>query len=307
MLPPVDPGVIESNPKFAILYKDLCTRKLNPDGSTRDTKKQRVHDEIRRNLNTARTSDTQIQILLSMLSDLPSKASELPPELHAVVEVVTAQLSGQIPDSDRNILAGDVDSFLENISTISAEISYQLITIAEHLCKIADPIKTPSISNLNEKAAFLQAQAMAELPESLAREREELANTAYKVLTLHRQVLETSIKILEQTMHGSLARATKAKAEHLGTRATSLGLQAKIYTLTHPPPKEFMEALKSFRVGLGTTEKELRDREGLARRALELYERAGEKGMRDIAKRAQHLRAEIGKTEAEIEKLERGE
>jgi hypothetical protein len=48
MLPPVDPGTLQRNPNFELLYKDLTTRKLNPDGSTRDTKKQRMHDEIRR-------------------------------------------------------------------------------------------------------------------------------------------------------------------------------------------------------------------------------------------------------------------
>ena len=48
MLPPIDPTVLQRNPNFEILYKDLCTRKLNHNGSTRDTKKQRVHDEIRK-------------------------------------------------------------------------------------------------------------------------------------------------------------------------------------------------------------------------------------------------------------------
>lgn len=48
MLPAVDPAVLQQNPNFEVLYKDLTTRKLNADGSTRDTKKQRVHDEIRR-------------------------------------------------------------------------------------------------------------------------------------------------------------------------------------------------------------------------------------------------------------------
>lgn len=47
MLPPVEPAVFERNPNFEVLYKDLCARKLNVDGSTRDTKKQRMHAEIR--------------------------------------------------------------------------------------------------------------------------------------------------------------------------------------------------------------------------------------------------------------------
>jgi hypothetical protein len=40
MLPPVDSAVLERNPNFDVLYKD-------PDGSTRDTKKQRIYGEIR--------------------------------------------------------------------------------------------------------------------------------------------------------------------------------------------------------------------------------------------------------------------
>lgn len=35
MLPPVDTAVLDSSPKFNALYQDLCTNKLNPDGSTR--------------------------------------------------------------------------------------------------------------------------------------------------------------------------------------------------------------------------------------------------------------------------------
>jgi hypothetical protein len=56
MLPPVDPAVLKQNPNFEVLYKDLCTRKLNPNGSTRDTKKQRVHDEMRRVSRTLKFS-----------------------------------------------------------------------------------------------------------------------------------------------------------------------------------------------------------------------------------------------------------
>lgn len=50
----------------------------------------------------------------------------------------------------------------------------------------------------------------------------------------------------------------------------------------------------------------MRDREGMARRELELYKRAGEKGMRDLAKRKEWLVSEIGGVEAEASKLENG-
>ena len=34
MLPPVDPAVLSANPKFDVLYRDLCINKLNSDGSS---------------------------------------------------------------------------------------------------------------------------------------------------------------------------------------------------------------------------------------------------------------------------------
>lgn len=46
MLLPVDPTMMKHNPNFEILYNDIRTRKLTVQGATRDTKKQRIHDEI---------------------------------------------------------------------------------------------------------------------------------------------------------------------------------------------------------------------------------------------------------------------
>jgi len=85
-----------------------------------------------------------------------------------------------------------------------------------------------------------------------------------------------------------------------------LGLQAKIHTFAHPPPAEFVSALKAFKKQQGSGEKALRDREELARRALELYGRAGERGMRDLAGRKEWLVREIAQMESEIGKLEDG-
>ncbi|KAF2708534.1 hypothetical protein K504DRAFT_468859 [Pleomassaria siparia CBS 279.74] len=264
-----------------------------------------MHDEIRRNLVTTRTHLLESQILIQTLSDLPSKAADLPPELHAVIELVTAQLNGHIPDSNRETLSGDVSLFLENIDKIALAVSVQLNTVLSHLCVIADPQKPPEIDRLSTKAQTLRDEATHDLPSELAAGRVELANTAYKVLTTHRRVLESSIRILEQTMHGSLARATKTKAEYMHARATVLGLQARIHTHAHPPPAEFVAALRNFKDSQGASEVALRDRESLARKALELYDRAGEKAMKDIAKRATYLHEEIARMQEEIEKLER--
>jgi hypothetical protein len=197
--------------------------------------------------------------------------------------------------------------FIDNITTISDAISTQLSVIVSYLCKTADPKSPPAISNLSNSAASLLRTATHDLPSNLSTTRIHLANTTSDLLTSHLSVLSTSIRILEQTQHGALARHTKASAELLHTRATVLGLQAKIHTIAHPPPAEFVAALKQFKKAQGNGDKALRDREALARRGLELYEKAGDKGMRDLARRKEWLESEIAAVEGEIEVLEHGQ
>jgi hypothetical protein len=57
-----------------------------------------------------------------------------------VIEIVSAQLSGHIPASDRDILSGDVAFFVENIDVIAQAISEQLDKVAGLLCRIAEPL-----------------------------------------------------------------------------------------------------------------------------------------------------------------------
>ncbi len=49
MIPPVEDGVLQSNPDFALLYAKLTTSVLNPDGSTKNqpsTKQRRAVSEV---------------------------------------------------------------------------------------------------------------------------------------------------------------------------------------------------------------------------------------------------------------------
>ncbi|KAF1977773.1 hypothetical protein BU23DRAFT_526280 [Bimuria novae-zelandiae CBS 107.79] len=307
MLPAVEPKILESNPNFEVLYKDLCARKLNADGSTRDTKKQRIHEGIRQDLITLRTKLHTFQLLIQTLATLSSRSATLPQDLHYPIDLVTAQLTGQIAASDREVLAADTQVFLSNIDIIVSALSDQLSTTASLLCKIADPMQPPEIDDLLAKAEELRNAATLALPKDLADEKVHLANTAYTLLNLHLQLLQTSILILERTQHGALARATSTQAEHIAARASLLGLQARIHTHTHPPPAEFVKALKNFKAEQGSNEAKLRDREGLARKTLELYGRAGERGMKDLAARKTVLLSEIARMEKEVEGLEHGE
>lgn len=219
---------------------------------------------------------------------------------------MAAQLSGHIPDSDREILTGDVDYFLENITHVSDALSTQLSAIADYLCKIADPLNPPAVEDLSSQASSLQNLATIDLPQELQLANIALTNTLTTHLSTHLTLLTHAIHVLELTQHGSLSRHTRSSAELLHTRSSLLSLQAKLHTFTHPPPAEFMAALKEFRRQQGSGEKKLKDRESLARRELELYGKAGEKGMRDLARRKGVLLGEIERCEAEVGKLERG-
>ena len=258
-------------------------------------------------LTTARSTLLSTQILIDTLSTLPSRAPTLPDELHACIDLVSALLSGQIPDpSDREILSGDITIFLDNIDIIASAISSQLEILTTHLCTIAAPLSPPPTISLSTTAEDLVNAATLDLPRELATARTDLTNSLTSLLALHKQTLETSIRILEQTQHGSLARHTKARAELLHARATLLGLQAKCYTFGHPPPAEFVDALKKFKASQGSGERALRDREQLARQSLKLYGMAGEKGVRELARRKGVLEAETRRIEQEIAGLERG-
>lgn len=87
---------------------------------------------------------------------------------------------------------------------------------------------------------------------------------------------------------------------------TTLIRENRIHSHTHPPPPEFVAALKNFKASQGTSEAKLKDREALAKRALDLYGKAGEKGMRDLARRKEVLLGEISRMEDEIVNLEQG-
>ncbi len=48
MLPPIESSVLVANPKFEVLYSDLCANKLNENGSSKlDVKAQKERDVLR--------------------------------------------------------------------------------------------------------------------------------------------------------------------------------------------------------------------------------------------------------------------
>jgi hypothetical protein len=83
------------------------------------------------------------------------------------------------------------------------------------------PVPTLS-SQLQARVRALRYTQLSELPVA----RRKMAATAAEVVAARARVLERTVVILERAKHGALARATKAKAEHLAVVAQ--GVEGKL-------------------------------------------------------------------------------
>lgn len=80
----------------------------------------------------------------------------------------------------------------------------------------------PLSSQLQARVRVLRYTQLSELPVA----RRKIAATAAEVVAARARVLERTVVTLERAKHGALARATKAKAEHLAVVAQ--GVEGKL-------------------------------------------------------------------------------
>ncbi|KAJ5815495.1 hypothetical protein N7474_007272 [Penicillium riverlandense] len=173
----------------------------------------------------------------------------------------------------------------------------------------------PPVSNiLRERVRALRQIQLFELPTA----RRQMAATAADVLATRTLVLERTVITLERVKHGALARATKAKAEHLATVAqgvegklevTKLEITASIYT------PETLAALTRYRDHLRKTRDQLEERRMMAIEELRDYgdvevsdgsgtQAAGDGGtLAEIARRYGALAREVETVKMEIARL----
>ncbi|KAI9038917.1 uncharacterized protein KD926_010131 [Aspergillus affinis] len=242
------------------------------------------------------------------------------------------------------LLAPDIDAFYSNLAALIPHFSKCLSNILHDLRKIAnagDPTSSgqstelptrsrargrlavarlpPLSSRLDERARSLRQLQLSEIPAARAR----MAATATEVVAARAAVMERTVVLLERAKHGALARATKAKAEHLATVAQGvegklsvmkLDISATIYT------PETVAALGRYRQHLQDTREGLEERQALAREELRAYEdvdseapaartrskaHLGSGPMREIARRYGTLLDEIEEVRSEIQRLRR--
>ncbi|KAE9989505.1 hypothetical protein EG327_002628 [Venturia inaequalis] len=309
MLPPVAPAVLERNPRFKALYQNLATSRLNSDASTRLIKQQRAQADVEKDLTVARKDAAVASLLQGALSSICQRGSELPPELLETCHIITAQLNGELTPSDLDLLADDIDYFTTNIPTIALAISKQLEHLAITLAKLTTPDGTlqngtPDISRLPDQATALQ-ESIANQTTSVAMTRMRITELGEQIHGVYRELFEVSVRIIEQTLHGSVARGGKARAEHLASVAK--GMELKLQILSHTDPTltnpHLTTSLKTYLAKLSSLETDLASRHSTAELALKGYETAG-KGMSEIASKYVEAIKEGEEIRREIERLE---
>ncbi|KAE8162494.1 hypothetical protein BDV40DRAFT_300362 [Aspergillus tamarii] len=319
MLPPCDPAILENNPQFKRLYQNLTTNLLNPDASTHANDAQPARKAVFEYRDTIAiislyldSSSNQLDLdgddrdgtdALSLLApDIDKFYSDLP----TLIKPFSNAISSSLGDLRLIANAGDASNLP------SAELSRPRTRARQSVMRA--PVSLAP--QLEDRLRKLRHKQLSELPAA----RTRMAATAGKVLATRAAVLERTVVLLERAKHGALARATKAKAEHLATVAR--GVEGKlsvtkldICATIHTP--ETIAALSRYRQHLQGTRERLEERKASALEELEAYgvdhsganDRAGNRRrsaagpMRDITRQYGDLIREIEDVRSETERL----
>ncbi|KAJ5880318.1 uncharacterized protein N7473_011371 [Penicillium subrubescens] len=136
----------------------------------------------------------------------------------------------------------------------------------------------PLASQLRKRVDALRTTQLSELPAA----RRDMAATAAELMSVRAALLERMIVVLERAKHGTLARAVKARAEHLAVIAqgiegkvevAKLEIAAALYT------PETLAALDRYRVHLRDTRARLEEQRGVAVEELKRYGDGSERGI----------------------------
>jgi len=307
MLHQADAYTLSSNPQFASLYRDLCKTKLNSDGSTKDTdvRSVRSNDVFAEDFEQARVKAARRDIVRDAIHHVAYHGNELPDELQLVVLIVSAQLDGRLEPEDQDIADGQTEDFLKSIKEIACHVSNHLIQNATFLATLA-------CTDGHGKGSDQLTVRLKDIAMDVDRSRKglndsriALSNTTSKTLLLYQILLETSIRRLEQVIHGSVARGTRTQAEYLAHVAEGLDKKLRIMDMQVMQQVYSPDIKEAFK----TKEQEfVREHAGLKRRVRDLEamqeEYDGVKGMRAMAETYVGVRREIERVKSEIERLD---
>lgn len=176
----------------------------------------------------------------------------------------------------------------------------------DSIATLLNPDDPPSSQDLVPTISELK-DSRRDSEDRLATSSLRLATEAAAVHTLNRQAIQQSIAILEQTLHGSVAMGSKAKAEYLATVAEGMSKktslqQHQLNSQLYSP--EMQEVLKAKAEELEGKSRAVKRKIREAEERLEGYRNA--KGMEGLAREYADVVAESERIKGEIERLEGG-
>lgn len=141
---------------------------------------------------------------------------------------------------------------------------------------------------------------------TLAQCRLSLARDVVGLHELYRTLIESSIRILEQTIHGAVARGTKAKADYLALVAEGMSKKLNVQhwqLMQQVYSSEIQDFLKAKKEELEAETRVLRRKAREAEEKLEQYRRA--RGMEGMVKEYAEILREVEKVKEEVGRLEK--
>ena len=217
--------------------------------------------------------------------------------------------------------------FLDNLSNISPLLGREMEATTTELNRLVPPSdrKTQPPTRNARLPDYIAAQraSIAKQQQALSTTHLALTSVSAQYLQAYRALLTAIIESLERTLHGSLARHVRARAEQLSLVALGMAQKSSILrteAMRDLYPPEAVEALRAYSVELG----DVRGRIGERMRNLEdvLAEYEGNDGEEDtgeevdgkgravvmveIARRYRRCLAELEVVKKEVERLEEG-
>lgn len=197
------------------------------------------------------------------------------------------------------------DLVKRNAGIINTALSNYFEEDVAVLCTMFDPVHQVPITDLHASITKLKSDVLTNQAQ-LIESRLLLAQEASKLHGLYRELIEGPIRMLEQTIHGAVARGARAKAEHLATVAEGMDKKVRVQhgqLLSQLFTSAFKDALEDRSGKMQSEMQALKRKVRLAEGRLEEYERAS--GMESLLKEYGDVLKEIERTEADITRLEK--
>lgn len=246
-------------------------------------------------------------------------------QLRELVAVVAAAMGGEIADDDAEVVEEVNERF--KVTWTLANTPYDILTaLEEKAMPVADVLSkqfqqdgktlsdlmAPSMSSILTSPTDDMASCVETLQTETctaqtqaASSRLEVAHALNSIHHIARQVLERCIRLLEQTIHGSMARNAKAHAEYLCTVAE--GMAKKLAVQHQQVVRQVYSAdmtellkLKTRQIAQEQVASKRQTKE--AEEELKRYESM--RGVEGLVEEYAQILAESGRIRREIEKLE---